>query len=61
MGREYVSREFNCRRISVTVHRSASDKLTVDSLRRLACLWTESYSPKERERVSGKLFPFKDL
>ena len=31
MSREYVSMEFNCRRISVIVHRSASDKLTIDS------------------------------
>ena len=32
MRREYVSTEFNCRRISVIVHRSASDKLAVYSL-----------------------------
>ena len=28
---------------------------------RLASLWTESYSPKEREEVSGKLFPIQGL
>ena len=32
MRGEYVSTEFNCRRISAIVHRSASDKLAVDSL-----------------------------
>ena len=32
MSREYVSMEFNCRLISVIVHRSASDKLAIDSL-----------------------------
>ena len=32
MSRQYVSTEFNCRRISVIVHRSASDKLSIDSL-----------------------------
>ena len=29
VSKEYVSREFNCRRIFVIVHRSASDKLAV--------------------------------
>ena len=29
--------EFNCRRISVIVHRSAGDKLTVDSFVLLVC------------------------
>ena len=29
VSEEYVSREFNCRRIFVIVHRSASDKLAV--------------------------------
>ena len=32
MSVEYVSIEFNSRRISVIVHRSASNKLAVDSL-----------------------------
>ena len=32
MGREYVSTECNCQRVSVIAHRSASDKLAVDSL-----------------------------
>ena len=50
MSREYVSTEFNFCRISVIVHRSAFDKLAVDTLfctGKLACLWTEFYSPKE--------------
>ena len=49
MSREYVSTKFNCRRISVIFHRSASEKLAVYSLVLLT-------SPK-RER---KLFPAKD-
>ena len=43
---------FNCRRISVIFHRSASDKQAVDSLVLLVCgpvWWTESNFPKERE------------
>ena len=47
MNRENVSTEFNCRRISVIVHRSASDKLAVDSLVLLECLWTELKREKE--------------
>ena len=34
---EYDSTEFNCWRISVIVHRSANDKLAVDSLVLLVC------------------------
>ena len=34
---EYASTEFNCWRISVIVHRSANDKLAVDSLVLLVC------------------------
>ena len=37
MSREYVSTEFNCRRISVIVHCSASDKLAFDSPVLLVC------------------------
>ena len=37
MSMEYVSIEFNSQRISVIVHRSASDKLAVDSLVLLVC------------------------
>ena len=37
MSMEYVSTEFNCRRISVIVHRSSGDKLAVDSLVLLVC------------------------
>ena len=49
MSREKVSTEFDCRRISVIVHRSASDKLAVVHS---SCLFgTESYSG-QRERKS---------
>ena len=50
MSREYVSTEFDCRRISVIVHRSASDKLAVVHS---SCLsGAESYSgQKERKSV----------
>ena len=37
MSREHVSTGSNCRRISVIVHGSASDKLAVDSLVLLVC------------------------
>ena len=37
MSMEYVSIEFYSRRISVIVHRSASDKQAVDSLALLVC------------------------
>ena len=47
VGRQYVSTEFDGRRISVIVHRSASDKLAVESFTRLAC-----YGPSQRERKS---------
>ena len=60
MSKNYVSIEFDFRRISVIVHRSASDKIAVDLL--VFLFWgTESYSSRERERVPGKLFPIKDL
>ena len=54
MSRQYISTEFDCRRISVIVHRSASDKLIVVHL---SCLFgAESYSgQRERERVYGKV------
>ena len=46
---EYVSKEFNCRRISVIVHPSASDKLAIVHS---PCLFgAESYSG-HRERKS---------
>ena len=49
MSREYVSTEFDCRRISVIVHRSASDKLAVVHS---SCLFrAESYCG-QRERKS---------
>ena len=49
MSREEVSTELDCRRISVIVHRSASDKLAVVHS---SCLFgAESYSG-QRERKS---------
>ena len=49
MSKEEVSAELDCRRISVIVHRSASDKLAVAHS---SCLFgAESYSD-ERERKS---------
>ena len=53
MSGEYVSTEFNCWRISVIVHRSANDKLAVDSLVLLVCGLTLI--------PPGKFFPIKDL
>ena len=55
MGRQYVSTEFDGRRISVIVHRSASDKLAVESFILFACLGPSLIPVKERERVSGKV------
>ena len=55
MSRELVSEEFDARRISVIVHRSASDKLAVESFTRLACFGPSLIPVKERERVSGKV------
>ena len=50
MSREQVSTEFDCRRISVIVHRSSSDKLAVAHS---SCLFgVESYSG-QRERKSA--------
>ena len=49
--------------ISVIVHRSATDKLAVDSLVLLVC-GLSIIPPKrsrERKRVSGRLFLIKDL
>ena len=57
---EYASIEFNSGRISVIVHRSASDKQAVDSLVLLVC--GLSLIPLKRQKgVSGKLFPIIDL
>ena len=56
MSRELVSTEFDDRRISVIVHRSASDKLAVESFTYcLACLGLSLIPVKERGRVSGKV------
>ena len=43
------------RRISVIVHRSAGDKLAVESFTLLACLEPSLIQVKEHERVSGKV------
>ena len=61
VSKEYVSTEGNCRRISVIVHRSASDELAVDSLVLLVCGPSLILPKRWRERVSGKLFATKDL
>ena len=42
-------------RISVIVHRSAGDKLAVESFTRLACFGPSLIPVKERERVTGKV------
>ena len=55
MSKEKVSTQFDGRRISVIVHRSAGDKLAVDSFTLLACLGPSLIPVKERERVSGKV------
>ena len=55
MSREKVSTQFDGRRISVIVHRSAGDKLAVESFTLLACLGPSLIPVKERERVSGKV------
>ena len=54
MSRE-VSTEFDGRRISLIVHRSASDKRAVESFTLLACLGPSLIPVKERKRVSGKV------
>ena len=58
---EQGSTVFSCRRIFVIVHRSASDKLAVNSLLALLVFGQVLFPQIERERVSGKLFPVKDL
>ena len=53
MSREKISTEFDCERISVIVHRSASDKLAIVHS---SCLFrAESYSGQRERRVSGKV------
>ena len=49
MSREYVGTEFDCRRISVIVHRSASDMLAIVHS---SCLFGAESSSGERERKS---------
>ena len=44
-------KEFDGRRISVIVHRSASDKLAVASFTRLACFGPSLIQVKERKSV----------
>ena len=50
-----MSTEFDGQRISAIVHRSAGDKLAVESFTRLACLGPSLIPVKETERVSGKV------
>ena len=50
MSREYVRAEFDGRQISVIVHRSASDKLAVESFTRLACLGPSLYSGQRKRQ-----------
>ena len=57
MSGEYVSTKFNCRQISVIVHRSASDKLAVDSLILLVC----GLSQRERKRLFTSYHKFPDI
>ena len=54
MSREKVSTEFDCRRIHVIVHQSASDKLAV--VLSSSLFGAESYSG-QRERKSLSRFP----
>ena len=55
--REYVSTEFDCRRISVIVHRSASDKLAVVHS---SCLsGAECYSGQRERKSVWQGFQFK--
>ena len=57
MSREQASIEFDCRRISVIVHRSASDKLAVVQS---SCLFgAKSYCGHKKECLAR--FPMKDL
>ena len=50
MSREKVSTEFDDRRISVIVYRSASDKLAVESFTLLACLGSSLYSGQRKRQ-----------
>ena len=52
MSREYVSTEFDCWRISVIIHRSASDKLAVVHS---SCMFGAESCSGQRERVSDKV------
>ena len=54
MSREKISTEFDCQRISVIIHRSASDKLAVVHS---SCLFgAESYSGQRERKVSSERF-----
>ena len=55
MSREYVSTQFNCRRISDIVHRSFIHKQAVDSL--VLLISGLNLIPTKKEKVSGKLPP----
>ena len=56
MSREKVSTEFDDRRISVIVHRSASDKLAVESFTLLACLGPSLVWGRVSSKVSSQTF-----
>ena len=53
MSREYVSTEFKFRPISLIVHRSAGDKLAVDSLVLLVCGLSLIPLKREKERLAN--------
>ena len=53
MSKEYVSTEFDFRRISLIVHRSASDKLAVD------CLGLSLIPPKRKKECLTNCFQSK--
>ena len=53
MSGEYVSTEFDGRRISVIVDCSASDKLAVESFTRLACFGPSLIPVKDRIETSS--------
>ena len=56
MSREKVSTEFDGRRISVIAHRSAGDKLAVESFTLLACLGPSLIPVKERKKSAWQGF-----
>ena len=57
MSREKVSTEFDCRRIHVIVHQSASDKLAVVHSSSLS--GAESYSGQRERKSVWQVFEYK--